>query len=164
MTTRLSESGATPALRSFCIGLPPQSTSTASPPPTKTMDVVSRSRAGTAPELPRKVKCTASGRGAGATQEHGHADQRQRDAHHARKLGDTDGSEHERVGAEGFGHEAAQRIEPQIRQEERARCPLEALAEDADEQGGDEEVAYRLVEESRVEELIPRELDGPVRR
>src|SRR3972149_2127815 len=69
MTTRESGSGSTAARRSFWAGLPPQSTRTAPLSPTKTRDVVSRSRPGTAPELPRKTKCTASGGGAGAGQE-----------------------------------------------------------------------------------------------
>src|SRR5712692_5411396 len=48
--------GSTPASRSFCTGLPPQSTSAAPSSATKTSDVVSRSDDGTAPDVPRKAK------------------------------------------------------------------------------------------------------------
>src|SRR5215467_7306005 len=103
MMTRRRASRVTPARRSFCIGLPPQSTSTASP--TKTMEVVSRSRAGAAPAVPRKVKCTASDGGAGPTQEQGHPDEREGHSDHARELGDANGTEHEGVGAQRFREE-----------------------------------------------------------
>src|SRR6266436_67609 len=164
MTTRLRVSGATPARRSFCIGLPPQSTRAASPWPTKTMDVVSRSGAGTAPELPRKVKCTASSGGAGPSQEHGHADQRERHSDHARELGDTNGTKHEGVRAEGFGHEAAHGIEAQVGEEESAGRPLEALAKSEQGQEENDEIPDRFVEERGVEILVLRELGGSVRR
>src|SRR5205809_2878885 len=164
MTTRRRAAGATPARRSFCMGLPPQSTRTASPSPTKTMEVVSRSRAGTAPELPRNVKCTASGGGASPAEEHGHADQGEEHSDHARELGDPNGTEHEGVRAESFGHEAAHGIQAQIREEEGAGSVLEALAKHEVEKQEDDEVPDRLVEERRMEVLVLGELDGPVRR
>src|SRR5438093_5685565 len=49
-------SGSTPARRSFCTGLPPQSTRIAPPSPTNTSEVVSRATEGTAAEVPRKMK------------------------------------------------------------------------------------------------------------
>src|SRR5258705_2435978 len=164
MTTRRRASGATSARRSFCMGLPPQSTRTASPSPTKTIEVVSRSRAGTAAELPRNVKCTASGGGAGPAEEHGHADQGEGHPDHARELGDTNGTEHEGVRAEGFGHEATHGIETEVGEEEGAGSALEAPAKHEEEKEEDEKVPDRLVEERRMEILVLGELDGPVRR
>src|SRR5690242_11702117 len=111
MITRRRASRVTPARSSFCIGLPPQSTSTASPSPTKTMEVVSRSRAGTAPAVPRKVKCTASDGGAGPAKEEGHPNQCEGDPEHARELRDTDGTEHEGVGAQRLREKAADGVE-----------------------------------------------------
>ena len=62
MMTRLTVSGSTAARSSFWMGLPPQSTSTASPAPTNTSEVLSRASEGTAPEVPRKAKCTGGDR------------------------------------------------------------------------------------------------------
>src|SRR3970282_721318 len=164
MTTRESASGSTPARRSFWAGLPPQSTRTASLSPTRTRDGVARSRPGTAPELPRKTKCTASGGGAGAAQEQRDAHEREPHADDAGHLGDSNGPEHERVGAERLGDEAADGVEPDVGQEQRARRPLEPVAKDTDEDDEDEEVPQRLVEECRGEELIPGGRRGPGRR
>src|SRR3990170_9106245 len=123
MTTRESASGSTPARRSFWAGLPPQSTRTASLSPTKTREVVSRSRPGMAPELPRKTKCTASGGGAGAAQEQRDAHERERHADDAGQLGDSNGPEHERVGAERLGDEAGGGGEAPRGEEKRAPAP-----------------------------------------
>src|ERR1700675_965740 len=107
MTTRESASGSTPARRSFWAGLPPQSTRTASRSPTKTRDVVSRSRPGMAPELPRKTKCTSSGGGAGAAQKQRYTHERERHADDAGQLRHPKVSEHECIGAEDLGDETA---------------------------------------------------------
>src|SRR6266496_1218832 len=121
ITTRLRASGSVPASMSRWPGLPPQSTSTASLPATKSIEVASRSRPGRAPER------------------EGHADD-------AGDLGDPNGPEHERVRAESLGDEAADRVEPEVGQEQRARRPLEPLAEEADEEDEDQKVPQRLVE------------------
>src|SRR5215470_10841753 len=163
MMTRRRASRVTPARSSFCIGLPPQSTSTASPSPTNTIEVVSRSRAGTAPAVPRKVKCTASDGGAGPAQEQGHPDEREGHSHHARELSDANGPEHERIRAQRLREEPAHRVEAQIRQEQRAGRPLESLAEHHHEEEEHREVPQRLVEERGMEVLVLRVLDGPMR-
>src|ERR1700675_2857015 len=163
MTTRLSASGSVPASMSFWAGLPPQSTRTASREPTKTRDVVSRFRPGRAPELPRKTKCTASGGDAGPAQKQRDAHERQRHADDAGQLRHAERPEHERVGSESLGDETADRVEPEVGQEQRARRPLEPVPEDADQDNEDDEVPHRFVEERRVEELILDVLDGPVR-
>src|SRR5215470_12773263 len=163
MITRPRASRVTPARSSFCIGLPPQSMSTASPSPTKTMEVVSRSRAGAAPAVPRNVKCTTSGGGAGSAQEQRHPDESEGHSHHARELGDANGPEHEGVGAQRFREETAHRVEPQIRQEQRARRSLEPLAKNHHEEKEHREVPERLVEERGMEVLVLRVLDGPMR-
>src|SRR5215467_4816509 len=164
MMTRRRASRVTPARSSFCIGLPPQSTSTASPSPTKTIEVVSRSRAGAAPAVPRNVKCTASGGRAGSAQEQGHPDEREGHSHYARELGDANRPEHEGVGAQRFREEAAHRVEAQVCQEQRAGRPLEPLAENYHEEEEHHQVPQRLVEERGMEVLVLRVLDGPMRR
>ena len=57
MTIAASACGSTPARRSFWIGLPPQSISTAPSGATTTIDVVSRTADGTEPDVPRNAKC-----------------------------------------------------------------------------------------------------------
>src|SRR5882762_3309820 len=98
ITTRVRASGSVPASMSRWPGLPPQSTSAASSPATKRSEVVSRSRPGRAPELPRKTKCTASGGGADPAQKQRDAHERESHADDAGELGDPNRSEHERIG------------------------------------------------------------------
>jgi hypothetical protein len=105
-----------------------------------------------------------SGGGAGPAEEQGYADQREDHADHARELGDAKGTEHESVRAEGFGHEAAHGVEPEVSEEEGAGGPLEAPAKHEEEKEKDDEVPDRLVEERRMEILVLGKLDGPVRR
>src|ERR1700693_3484671 len=124
ITTRLSARGSVPASMSFWAGLPPQSTRTASRSPTKTREVVSRFRPGTAPELPRKTKCTASGGGAGPTQKQRDTHERERHADDAVQLCHPKRPEHERVGAESLSDETANGVQPEVGQEQRARRPL----------------------------------------
>src|SRR6266508_623044 len=164
ITTRVRARGSVPASMSLWPGLPPQSTSTASPPATKRMEVASRSRPGRAPELPRKTKCTASGGGADPAQKQRDAHEGEGHADDAGQLGHANGPEHERVGAESLGDETAGGVEPEVGQEERARRPLDPVAEDADQDDEDQEVPHRLVEEGRVEELFLGELGWPMLR
>src|SRR5574342_279939 len=164
ITTRVSASGSVPASKSLWAGLPPQSTRTAALSPAKTRDVVSRSRPGIAPAVPRKAKCTASGGGAGASQEQRDAHDRERHTNDAGQLRHPNGPEHERIGAEGLGDEPADGVEPDVSQEQGARRPFERVATETDEDNENEEVPRRLVEERRVKELNLGELDGAVRR
>src|SRR5881296_2289361 len=102
-----------------------------------------------------------SGGGAGPAEEHGHADQREQDPDHAGELGDANGTEHEGVRAESFGHEAAHGIETEVGEEEGAGSALEAPAKHEVEEQEDDEVPDRLVEERRMEILVLGKLDGP---
>src|SRR6266853_2918099 len=69
--------------------------------------------------------------------------------------------EHERVRAESLGDEAADRVEPEVGQEQRARRPLEPRAEEADEEDEDQKVPQRLVEKGWVEKLFLGVLGRP---
>src|SRR5262245_19715321 len=71
-TTCVSCSGSTPARRSFCTGLPPQSTRIAPSSPVNTSDVVSRVTDGTAPELPRNVTSMGRSMSAGSIEKSQH--------------------------------------------------------------------------------------------
>src|SRR3989338_1224506 len=107
MITRARRSGRVPARRSFWAGLPPQSTSTDSSRPTKTRDVVSRRKYGTAPEVPRKAKYTGpSGGGPGALEHQRHADDSHRHAQQAHQLGHAQRAQHEGIRSDGLGEEA----------------------------------------------------------
>src|SRR5215831_14603465 len=106
MTTRSSAMGSTAARRSFWIGLPPQSSSTAPRSLTKTIEVLSRPSEGTAPEVPRNAKCNADpsgGGGASAAEHERHPDHRHGDAEQAHQLGHAERPEHERIGANTLG-------------------------------------------------------------
>src|SRR3989304_5363160 len=129
MITGSRRSGRVPAKRRFWTGLPPQSTSTASSRPTKTRDVVSRRRDGTAPEVPRKAKYTGpSGGGPGALEHQRHADDSHGHAQQAHHLGHAQRAQHEGIRADGLGEEAPCGVQPQIGHEARPRRPRQAGA------------------------------------
>src|SRR6266571_5146847 len=140
--TRPRETGSTPARMSFWAGLPPQSTSTGGAPlSSNTMDVVSRSGPGTAPDVPRKTKRTGkSGRRVGSAEQERNADHGQPDPDEARQLGHAQRPQHQGVGAQGLGQEAADGVQAEIRQEERAGGPLQTLPEYGDEHDEDEKI------------------------
>src|SRR5262245_37936036 len=134
ISTRTRVAGSTPARSSFWKGLPPQSTSTASPSLTNTSAVLSRSREGTERGVPRTTSRTTRDEAGSrrpspgplprgervtrASDENGHEDQRGQHAEQADELGDPDGPQHERVGAEPLGEEAARRVQAQIDEEQ----------------------------------------------
>src|SRR5215470_518377 len=136
MMTRSSAMGSTAARRSFWIGLPPQSSSTAPRSLTKTSEVLSRPSEGTAPEVPRNAKCNAGpsgSRGAGAAKHERDPHHRHGDAEQAHQLGHAERPQHERIGANAFGDEPARRIEPEIGEEKGSRRPLQPTPEKQDE-------------------------------
>src|SRR5262245_41004566 len=159
MMTRSSAMGSTAARRSFCMGLPPQSRSTAPPSLTKTIEVLSRPSEGTAPEVPRNAKCTAGpsdGRGAGAAKHERNPNHRHGDTEQAHQLSHAERPQHERIGANALGDEAARRVEPEIGEEERPRRPLEPPPKPENEREKHAQVPQGFVEERRMEEVVLR--------
>src|SRR5437879_12653979 len=106
--TRPRETGSTPARMSFWAGLPPQSTSTGGAPlSSNTMDVVSRSGPGTAPDVPRKTNRTGrSGRRVGSAEQKRNADHGQPDPDEARQRGHAEPAQLQGGGAQGPGQAA----------------------------------------------------------
>ena len=91
------------------------------------------------------------------------AAERQRDADETRDLGDPEGAHPEAVHADRFDQEAADGVEADVEVEDRAR-PIGEPPPRADQRDEHERVPERLVEEGRVEVLVPRVLEGAVLR
>src|SRR5438128_2230977 len=105
----------------------------------------------------------AGGERRGATAHPGHARHGNDDAEHARELRHAVGAEPEAVEPKRFDREAADRVEADVGEEERARAAGESRAEHADEEPEHHEVPERLVEEGRVEKLVLAEAEWAVR-
>ena len=112
--------GSTAASRSFWIGLPPQSTRTASLRP--------RTRARCCRDGATEARWTCRGtrsarrpplRLAGAPEQERDGHDRGGDAEHAHHLGDPERPEHQGIGADPLGHEAAERVEADVGEEQR---------------------------------------------
>src|SRR3989442_15689193 len=100
MTTSVNRPGSTAAIRSFWTGLPLQSTRMAPSGATNTSEVVSRASDGTAPEVPRNMRCTSSHPFRGdpaALQQQRDAEDGQGERHHADELRDAERPEHQRI-------------------------------------------------------------------
>src|SRR5712691_2206029 len=124
MTTWVSRSGSTAAIRSFWTGLPPQSTRIAPSGATTTSEVVSRASDGTAPEVPRNARCTSSHTFLGdpaALQQQRDAEGSQGERHHADELRDAERPEHQRIDPDRLDAKAPERVETEVGQEQRSR-------------------------------------------